>query len=243
MNNKNISFNIYPLLIALLVSGQIICFIYARRQINLFNITVNVSGLVFPLNLYLVEIIGECYGYEFSRQAVWINTIIHFLYLGVVVLISIIPYSSFMHNDLIFSYQHLIDISWMVALGSLLGTFLGDMFSARFVPQTKIILNGKYTFLRLFFSQLVSEIIVTSSYFLSFLTNNYSFIATLHLVINTVLIKSIMAICLWPITKLFIFKIKQIEKIEGFDFGQDYKTLAFAIKNDRIKLKGVYNIK
>lgn len=240
MNNTNSAFKLYPLLIAFLIASQVMCFIYARRQIDIIHMPVNASGIMFPIDLYLVEIIGECYGYEYSRQSVWINTIIHIFYLVTVVLISLIPYSDFMHQDLKFSYKHLIDISWVVALGSLLGTFLGDLFSARVVPQTKVILNGKYTFLRIFFAQFVSELIVTSSYLLSFLTNNYSFYQTLQLIMHTVLIKSIMALLLWPVAKIAIYQIKKYEQIEGFDFHQDYKTLAFAIKNSRLKLKGVY---
>lgn len=243
MIQKNVAFKIYPILIALLISGQIMCFIYARRQLDIFGMPINVSGMMFPLNLYLIEIIGECYGYEYSRQAVWINTFIHILYFTTVIIIAIIPYSNFMHEDLKFSYQHLIDISWIVAAGSLLGTFIGDMFSARFVPQTKLILNGNYTFIRLFFSQIISEMMVTSSYFISFLTNNYTFKQTLHLVIGTLAIKSVIALLLWPMAKIAINNVKQLEGIEGFDFQQDYKTIAFAIKNERINLKGVYNIK
>lgn len=240
MTSKNNSFNLYPLLIAVLTTSQILCFIFARRQVDIFNMPTNTSGMIFPLDLYLIEIIGECYGYEYSRQSVWINIIVHFVFLGVVFPISIIPYSRFMHQDLVFSYKHLIDISPVVVIGSLCGTFLGDMFSARFVPQTKIILNGKHTFLRLFISQVISELIVTSSYFLSFLTNNYTFIQTLHLVINTTFIKLSLAFLLWPVARVFINMIKSFEKVEGFDYHQDYKTLAFAINNDLIDIKGVY---
>ena len=243
MIQKDISFKIYPILIALLISGQMMCFIYARRQLDIFGIPINVSGIIFPLNLYLIEIIGECYGYEYSRQAVWVNTFIHLLYVITVFVIAMIPYSNFMHDDLKFSYQHLIDISWIVAFGSLLGTFMGDMFSARFVPQTKLILNGNYTFIRLFFSQIISEIIVTSSYFISFLTNDYTFKQTLYLVISTLAVKSIISLLLWPVAKNAINKVKQLEGIEGFDFQQDYKTIAFAIRNERINLKVVYSIK
>ena len=145
-----------------------------------------------------------------------------------------------MHPDLVFSYHHLIDISPIVVIGSLCGTFLGDMFSARFVPQTKIILHGRYMFIRLFFSQVISEVIVTSSYFLSFLTNNYTFMQTLHLVVDTILIKSTLAFLLWPVARICINMIKSYEKVEGFDYHQDYKTLAFAVNNDLINMKGVY---
>lgn len=233
------NFKIYPLLITFLVSSQIMCFIFARRQIGIYGFPVNVSGMIFPLDLYLVEIIGECYSYEHARQAVWLNTISHLLFLFPVILISLFPYPTFMHDDLIFSYKHLIDISWVVVFGSLIGTFLGDMFSARYVPKLKILLNGKYMFIRLFLCQVVSETLVTSSYLISFLTNNYTFKATITLILNTIVIKSIIALLLYPLARIVIKRIKKIEQLEGFDFKQDYKTLAFVINQDKIMLRGI----
>lgn len=229
----------YPILLTVLITVQLICFIFARRQIDFFNYPVNVSGMIFPLNLYLIEIIGECYGYEYSRQTVWLNVIAHILFILAVVIISGFQYPDFMHSDLTFSYQKLIDISWIVALGSLLGTFFGDLFSARYIPNLKVILHGKFIFLRLLLCQIVSEIIVTSSYLISFLTNNYTFAETIHLIYYTVIIKSIIAILLYPLARAVISIIKQIEKIEAFDFKQDYKTLAFIINQDKIALKGI----
>lgn len=220
-----------------MVTSQIICFIYARRQVGTLDFPVNVSGIIFPLDLYLIEIIGECYGYEYSRQAVWLNTLVHGLFLIPVFVISALPYPAFMHDDLTFSYRHLIDISWVVVLGSLMGTFLGDMFSARYVPKLKILLDSKYRFLRLFLCQAVSEAIVTSSYLVSFLTNNYTFKQTMHLVLNTIIVKLSIALVLYPIIRSIIGTIKRIEGGEGFDFKQDYRTLAYVVNQDKINFK------
>ncbi len=238
MEQKN-QFAIYPLLITLLITSQIICFIFARRQVDIFGYPVNVSGIIFPIDLYLIEIIGECYSYEHSRQAAWLNTLVHILFIIPTFIISKLPYSSFMHDDITFAYQHLIDISWVVAIGSLFGTFFGDMFSARYVPKLKIILKSKFTFVRLILCQIISEMIVTSSYLISFLTNNYTLDQTLSLIIHTIVIKSIIALILYPVAKSIINLVKQVEKIEGFDFKQDYKTLAFIINQDKIILRGI----
>lgn len=235
----NGNFKIYPLLISVLITSQILCFIFARRQVEILGFPVNVSGTIFPLDLYLVEIIGECYSYEHSRQAVWLNTLSHILFIIPVLIIGHLPYPGFMHADLVYSYKHLIDISWIVVFGSLLGTFLGDMFSARYVPKFKMILSGKYIFLRLFICQVISEIIVTSSYLISFLTNNYTFKETITLIINTILIKSIIALILYPAARIIIKIIKQIEQVEGFDFKQDYKTLSLIINQSKIMLRGI----
>ena len=235
-------FNIYPLLITLMVTGQILCFIYARSQIDIFGFPINASGIIFPLDIYLIEIIGECYGFEYSRQAVYLDLLVHILFIPPVFLISKVPYSDFMHNDLAFSYKYLIDISWIVASGSLIGTFLGDLFSAKYVPKLKLVLNGEFTFFRLIGCQIVSEIIVTSSYFISYLSNNYTILQTIHLVLCTLFVKSILAILLFPLAKIAILLIKRFEKFDVFDFKQDYKTMAFIINQDKIMLRDI-NIK
>ncbi len=122
----NKPFKLYPILLTILISTQILCFIYARRQVDIFSLPVNVSGIIFPIDLYLFEIIGECYGYEYARQAVWINCLTHLIFLTFSIIIASLPFSEFMHADLVYSYKHLLNISWLVIFGSLIGTFLGD---------------------------------------------------------------------------------------------------------------------
>ena len=138
--NKQTKF--YPLMVALVVFFQLLCFIYARRQVDIFGFPINMSGIIFPLDIYLIEIIAECYGFQFARQVIWINVIIHILFILMVGIQSLVPYSNVMHHDLKYSYQHLIDISWICALGSLIFNFFADIFSSKFVANTKIIFKG-----------------------------------------------------------------------------------------------------
>ena len=140
-----------------------------------------------------------------------------------------------MHEDLVFSYTHLISIAWVCALGSLIFNFIADMFSARFVPNTKVTFKGKYIFARIFISQLISEIIVTSSYLISFLTNGYSLHSTSRLIVATVIAKSIIAVLVYPFAKLLINWIKLKEGFDAYDFNLKYKILDFNIHQENIK--------
>ena len=228
-------FKYYPFLVALVVFFQVMCFIYARRQIDIFGFPINISGIIFPLDIYLIEIIGECYTYQFARQVVWVNFIIHILFMLVIIINNSIPYSTFMHNDLIYSYEHLIRISWICALGSLIFNFIADMFSAQFVPKTKVTFEGRYPFARIFIAQFCSEIIVTSSYLISFLTNGYSLYSPTKVIIATVVAKSIIAVLVYPFAKIIINWIKTKEGFDAYDFNMKYKIFNFDIHLENIK--------
>ena len=78
--NKQLSFKYYHIFITTIVVIQLMCFILVKRQISIFGITTTASGILFPLDIYLFELIGYCYGFEYSRQAIWINTFFHFVF-------------------------------------------------------------------------------------------------------------------------------------------------------------------
>ena len=239
--NKNINIKIYPLLATLVVFFQLMCFIYARRKVDILGFPVNVSGIIFPLDIYLIEIIGECYGFQFARQIVWINLTIHAIFIFFVLATNSLPYSSLMHTDLVFSYKHLIAISWVSALGSLIFNFMADMFSARFIANTKVLFEGKYMFARLFISQTCSEIIVTLSYFVSFLTNGYTVMFTVKLIGATIIVKSIMAFIMYPFARIMIYLIKQKENFNAYDLNLVYKIFSFSIHLDNIQFFPIKN--
>lgn len=238
------TFKTYPILISILVTTQLICLIYARRQVDIYGLPVNVSGIIFPIDIYLFEIMGECFGYEYARQAVWIDSLSHLIFIVFILLIATLPYSQFMHEDISFSYSHLINVTWISSVGSLIGTFCGDLFSARFIPQTKLFLKGGYVLPRFLISHMGSETITISiGYMIIFLSTGYNISQISVLIGSTLLFKFIAAILLLPIARFIVKLIKKIEKTDAFDYKQDYKILALLIDDRKINFRGIHNVK
>lgn len=247
-NSKQNTFKYYPILLSLIVSIQMICFFLSRRQIDLFGLTVNGSGLLFPLDIYLFEIIGYCYGYEYSRQAVWTNIGVHFLFFGVFLVVQKLPYASQMHIELIKSYDTLFRFSFWMILGSILGEVVGDFFSAVVVPKSKVKLHGKFSGLIIFLTHVISSFLVASiAYIVTNIPEGYTWSEIFKLIMGTMVIKTSIAIIMLPIAKIIIYKIKLAEGFDVYDnTNQNYSFFRFNPDFNKLRMvnfKGVYNVK
>jgi len=235
-------------MLSTVVAIQMMCFFLSKRQIDLFGLTVNGSGILFPIDVYLFEIIGYCYGYEYSRQAVWTNIAIHILFFVLSITIRALPYAPQMHTNLINAYDVIFKFSHWMIIGSVLGEVVGDFFSAIVVPRSKLHFHGKYSSLIIFLVHIIASFLVISiSYLIINLPEGYSLIEICRLIMGTMVIKIIIAVIMLPIARIVIYQIKCAEGLDIFDshnqsyslfkFNTDYSKLKF------VKYRGQYDIK
>ncbi len=245
--SRNLQFKYYHILITLIVSIQLMCFILVKRQISFFGITTTASGILFPLDIYLFEIIGYCYGYEFSRQAVWINSLAHVLFFGIIELCNILPYGTEMKISYIQAYQVMFQYSFWIVVGSFVGNFFGDFFSAVVVPRSKVFFDSRFTIISIFIVHLMSEFIIISiSYLFINIPDGYTIPQIARIIYGTMLVKTAVALVLLPIAKYLIKFIKNAEGMDIFDQNQNYSLFKFNPDLRKLKIvdyKGIYNVK
>lgn len=226
----------YPLLLMIIVTVQVLCFILVKLHITIFGISTTTSGLLFPIDIYLFEIIGYCYGYEYSRQAVWLNSSSHCLFFVVLQLCNYLPYSSTMQSEYINAYHIIFRNSYWIIIGSFIGNFIGDYFSAYIVPKFKLIFNGNFTRSLIFVTHIIAEFLTISiSYTIMNLSSRMSLIEVFNLVLGTMLFKTILAFLLLPFAKMLINFIKSSEGVEAYDFNQNYKLFKFSPDLNKVK--------
>lgn len=247
MNTKIKPFKYYPILLVLVVTIQMACFFLSKRQIYIFGITINGSGILFPFDIYLFEIIGYCYGYEHSRQAVWINIFVHFGFFIITYIIKNLPYPPTMHKNYIIAYKTIFEFSNYMILGSLVGEISGDFFSAILVPFSKVKFNGKFAGLLIFSTHEISAFLVASlAYLITYIPDGYSILEISHLIFGTMVIKTLIALIMLPFIKILINLIKSSENLEVFDNNQNYSLFRFNPDFNKLKLvnfRGNYEAK
>ena len=245
MPKKN--FKYYPIILTIIVAIQMMCFFLSKRQIQFFNLSVNGSGLLFPLDIYLFEIIGYCYGYEYSRQAVWVNMVAHIGFFIIIFVVNLLPYANGMHQNYIDAYNTIFKFSYWMIIGSILGEFVGDFFSAIIVPKSKLKFQGRYSSFIIFFVHLISSFLVVSiAYIITNLPDGYTMLEIFKLIIGTMVIKTLIAIIMFPIAKKLINFIKISEGVDIYDNNQTYSFFRFNPDLKKIKyvaFEGKYNVK
>ena len=240
-------FKYYPILLTIVVLVQIMCFILVKRHITIFGILTTASGLLFPLDIYLFEIIGYCYGYEYSRQAVLVNGISHLVFFLIIQLCNLLPYSDTMKPEYIIAYQTIFQYSYWIIIGSFIGNSCGDYFSATLVPRSKVFFNNKFTKTSILIIHIISELITISiSYTIMNIHDHYTITQNAKLIGGTMIFKIIIAIIMLPLAKKLINIIQEAEKVSVFDYNQDYKLFRFNPDFKKIKMvnfRGSYNVK
>jgi uncharacterized PurR-regulated membrane protein YhhQ (DUF165 family) len=246
-NEKNNAFKYYPILLTIVIAIQLMCFILVKWQINIHGLTTTASGLLFPLDIYLFEIIGYSYGYEYARQAVWVNGVSHLFFFLIIQFFGILPFASTMNPDYVIAYQTLFKYSYWIIIGSFIGNFCGDYFSAFLVPKSKVFFNTRFNKTFIFIIHIVSEFITISiSYTIINLPDNYQITQIAKLICSTMIFKTIIALIMLPFAKQLINFIRNAESVDIYDQNQNYKLFKFNPDFTKIKMvnfKGVYNVK
>jgi uncharacterized PurR-regulated membrane protein YhhQ (DUF165 family) len=236
MTNPAYQFKYYGILIAIMVSIQTMCFILVKRHINFFGLITTASGLLFILDIYIIEIIGYCYSFEMSRQAAWINSFCHLLFFLVAIILNNIPYADTMHNEYIQAYKTLFKFSYIIVIGSFCGNLAGDMISAVFVPRFKKLFNARYSLTLLFIIHIISEFItITISYMIINLPDHYSIAYIFKLIFGTMVMKLIVSLMMLPVLSKVIQLVIKAEGLQIFDYKQNYNV--FHLKADLNKTK------
>jgi uncharacterized PurR-regulated membrane protein YhhQ (DUF165 family) len=234
--NRSRSPRYYPLLLAIVLVTQCMGFVYAQRKFSLFGIDSTCSGVIFPIIVYAVETIGECYGYEYARQTVYINLCGHLLVILYCALFYFLPMSDMNANDMI-AYHYVINNIWFSSVAAMLGNWIGDQFSAKYIPLTKLLFRPSWLMMRLFVIHVLSEFInISVAYTMFFVViKHYTLHSVILLIFGTLLFKSIIALILLPAVRMVISFIKQKEGFENNDKNQDYKWFRFFVDDSKIE--------
>jgi uncharacterized PurR-regulated membrane protein YhhQ (DUF165 family) len=244
---KQREFKYYPILLTIIVAVQMMCFFLSKRQIEFFGLAVNGSGILFPLDIYLFEVIGYCYGYEYSRQAVWVNILTHVGFFALMGIIRILPYASGMHPEYVTAYKTIFQFSHWMIIGSIIGEMAGDFFSAVIVPKSKVKFQGKHVTILILIVHLISSFLtVAISYIIINIPDGYTIYQILNLVTGTMIVKTIIAIIMLPVGRKLIDIIRVAEGVEIFDSKQNYSLFKFNPDFEKLKMvkfKGKYDVK
>jgi uncharacterized PurR-regulated membrane protein YhhQ (DUF165 family) len=237
------NFNAYPFLIAVMSAIQMLCILYGRHFISVFGFNVALGNLVFtPILLYIFQIVAECYGWQYARQIVWCNFFVNGTITIFTFAFKYVPYTSFNHSDLEYSYQHLIDTIWVSALINWITIFLVDYLSTMIMCKFRSNTKGDYMILRIISVHCIAEIVVLSGGAISYLYNHFTLAEIWDLQYHMFFLRTLCAIALIPLARFIIYLIQNlVEKVVTFEYGannwnifhwnvQDKETIQFGTK-------------
>lgn len=222
-------------MIYLTIKLMTILLIYKIVTIGPFTITA--STIIIPIWFLIGDIIAEEYGYEISKQLIWITLLCQFIFaFSCALLIKLGSPPSWSHQA---AYEQILGSLPRVAIASFIAIFFGALLNASLLTKWKILLNGKYFWLRSLAASAIGEAIFTIAAYLIEFLGVVPFATLIELMTISFITKIIVGL-------IFVFPSSLIaallQKIEGI--GQNNNAENFKIEGNKffvMDLKGKIN--
>jgi uncharacterized integral membrane protein (TIGR00697 family) len=162
----------YLLLIAmlfmtLLLAGTAV----AYKIVHIGWFTLPASSVIFPITYALGDVITEVYGFAVMRQLIWFSAICGFVFIFIIVLALHLPPAPYWHSQA--AFDAVFKNSWLFTAAATVGMALGAFLNSYAIAKWKVLLNGRYFWLRslgaTFSGSLVHVLIVGLIAFLPFM--------------------------------------------------------------------------
>lgn len=198
----------------------IIANIIAVKILEIGDLALPASILIFPVTYILNDVIAEVWGYKKARLIIWsglaMNAVMAFFFFLSVAL----PYAEFWHDQE--SYALIIGTTPRLVLASFAAYLTGSFLNAFVMSRMKVYHKGKYFGVRAVLSTIAGE---TADSFI-FITVAFAGIYAadqLILMIGTqVLMKTIYEVVALPVTSRVVKWFKKIEETDVFDTSVSY---------------------
>ena len=224
----------YKYLTALIVTF-ITCYLTSEvilnRLVSIGSGYITGGTFIYFLSPMVTDVVTEIYGYRIARQMVWYG-VFSWLFLGVSVAICVnAPYPAFWASNA---------LAYKVALSSLLhasvvssgAVLLGQLTNAYLVSKWKILLKGKYFWIRSVTSSIIGDSVTVTLSILGIFGSRMSFNELALTLIPEILIMVTFS-SLGAIPGVFLVRIiKKAENIDVYDVGINFNPFKIRVDNN-----------
>lgn len=114
---------------------------------------------VFPITFSICDIVGEVYGYAYSRLFIWIGVLAEFAFSIIVIIVSHLPSPEFFNYTE--AYQVVFDPTIRYVGAGLAGLLVGELTNVYLLTKWKIFLKGNFFIFRCLLSTAFGQALLT----------------------------------------------------------------------------------
>lgn len=217
----------YNLLCMLYLTFLLAAVVVVYKLVAVGGFVISEGTIIFPLTYIFGDIIAEVYGYRLSRRLIWFGLLCEFIFTLTIVLIIKIPGPEFwQHQE---AYDQVLGKILNVSLANGLAIPTGAFVNAYVITKWKILVNGRYFWLRGLISTAIGEFIFC------LIAPTVVFIGVLpiekiiHIIVSTYSVKMIFAvISIYPVVLTANF-LKRHEQVDIYDYETDFSPFRLTI--------------
>lgn len=148
-----------PLLIMLYLTIMFTSVVLVYKIVDLNGVVIAASTFVIPFWYFLGDVIAEVYGYKLSKQIIWSSLICEGIFILICFLFIHLPSPAFWHDQE--AYNQVLGRLPRIFIGSVLGIVCSSFINAYIIVKWKVLLRGRYFWIRSVCSSATGEIIFT----------------------------------------------------------------------------------
>ncbi len=200
----------------------------AGRLVDFWGVTLPGAVLVFPISYIFGDILTEVYGFKMSRLVIWTGLAANVFMAVFYLLVNSLPAPSWWHSQAS-AYSVVLDLAPRAVVASITAYFVGEYLNSVVLSRMKILTKGKWLWTRTIGSTVVGEgadtlIFISIAFGGMMSVHNLVFLMTAQYTF-----KVLYEVIATPLTYLIVFKLKKVEKIDTYDYGEKYNPIGFKI--------------
>jgi queuosine precursor transporter len=216
------------LLSGIYITILLVCPIAANKIVIINGLTTTAAAVFFPISFAFADVIAEVFGYQVTRQLIWVFVITQFIFGIMITTLIHLPSASFAIQKGFYFNQALSQVLRTAIMGSIVlasSSFLNTFILSKW----KIALKGRLFGLRCIFSTFVGDIVC-------------SFFSTLFIYAGVVPSTQLPSIFLTNLLSKFLYAVilmapaiwcvrflKESEKIDRYDNYTNFNPFKFKI--------------
>lgn len=173
--------------------------VFAYKIIEIGPLIGAASSLIFPATYSIMDIIAEVYDYKIAKKIVWYAFACDLLFAILVLIISRVPSTNQAETSV---YIHIFSPLLRAVIAQMIGVLAGAFINIYLISKWKILVNGRYFWLRSIGSSTIGEAVMLVISALIALVGVLQLNKLIQLIMYTYCYKIIFAIVVAPIVTI-----------------------------------------
>lgn len=203
------------------VISSLFCGIYmitiaiSPKLVDLWGVIVPAGILTFPICAIIADLMTEVYGFNRTRQAIWVTLVcgVLFAILGQAA-IALPPPAFWQHQA---AFEAIFNTTWRLAIGGCLAWVVGEFVNSYIVSKMKVMQNANFMSVRFVASTIVGQFFDTAIVLLIAFAGTMPWDSFFVMFLSAWSLKVLYEVVALPLSLPLARKLKQIEGVEHFD--------------------------
>ena len=148
-----------PFLCMLYITIMLVVAVLSEKIIIIAGHITMAGTLFIPFWFILSDIITEIYGYKISRQIIWLTFLCHLIFSVACEIALLAPHPAFWQGQK--NYEFVLGHLLRITLSAFIAYIASGMLNIYLIAKWKILVKGKYFWLRSFGASTIGELLYT----------------------------------------------------------------------------------